>query len=276
MTRKKRFYDLLAILSRRLHSTSGRARSRPLATVVMASWGGSTMCRPRAISSISMRFSTPVALERRFPTTSTPTIPTPSSTGFEIMDSFPTPASSIVGRLATKRAAGDLSRAWPDEQQPAPAGGFNCNCNGNARRPVVPIGSFFDASRILVWPSDAPVEGDLITKRDTSDQACLVVSDLVDKYRSAPITTVTYARNRLLEYGQPALQLIRSHSTPRIAENFHQFLLSLYDSLAAAANPTELASAANPGLELGPPRDLLTGPSSRETTCSRFLRERSI
>ena len=46
---------------------------------------------------------------------------------------------------------------------------------------------------------------------------------------------------------QPALQLIRSHSTPRIAENFHQFLLSLYDSLAAAANPTELASAAKPG-----------------------------
>ena len=114
------------------------------------------------------------------------------------------------------------------------------------RRPVVPIGSFFDASRMLVWPSDAPVEGDLITKRDTSDQACLVVSDLVDKHRSAPITTVTYARNRLLEYGQPALQFIRSHSTPRIAENFHQFMLSLYDSLAAAANPTELASATNP------------------------------
>jgi hypothetical protein len=109
---------------------------------------------------------------------------------------------------------------------------------------VVPIGSFFDASRVLVWPSDAPVVGELITKRDTSDQACLVVSDLVEKFRSAPITTVTTARSRLLEYGQPALKSIRSHSTPRISENFHEFLLSLYDSLAAAANPTELASAA--------------------------------
>ncbi len=114
------------------------------------------------------------------------------------------------------------------------------------RRPVVPIGSFFDTSRMLVWPSDAPVEGDLITKRDTSDQACLVVADLVEKFRSAPITTVTSARNRLLEYGQPALQLIRSNTTPRIAESFHQFLLSLYDSLEAAANPAAFASSAKP------------------------------
>lgn len=114
------------------------------------------------------------------------------------------------------------------------------------RRPVVAIGSFFDASRMLVWPSDSPVEGDLISKRDTSDQACLVVADLVEKFKSAPITTVTSARTRLLEYGQPALQFIRSHSTPRIAENFHQFMLSLYDSLAAAASPNELASTASP------------------------------
>jgi hypothetical protein len=114
-------------------------------------------------------------------------------------------------------------------------------------RPVVPIGSFFDASRVLVWPSDAPLEGELITKRETSDQACLVVSDLVDKFRSAPITTVTQARSRLLEYGQPALQSVRSRSTPRIADSFHQFLLSLYDSLAGAATPTELASAASSG-----------------------------
>ena len=46
--------------------------------------------------------------EGRSPTTSTPTIPTPSSTGFEIMDSFHTPASWIVGRRAFRRAACDL------------------------------------------------------------------------------------------------------------------------------------------------------------------------
>ncbi len=161
------------------------------------------------------------------------------------------PHSGIVDR----RSPGYQASRWRPPQslgqvsnsQPQPAvSSATATASAAPRRAVVPIGSFFDPSRILVWPSDSPVEGDLITKRDTSDQACLVVSDLVDKFRSAPITTVTNARTRLLEYGQPALQFIRSHSTPRIADNFHQFMLSLYDSLAAAANPTELASAASP------------------------------
>jgi hypothetical protein len=108
-------------------------------------------------------------------------------------------------------------------------------------RPVYPIGSFFDAARVLVWPSEAPATDELKPKRDISDQACLVVLELVEKHRSAPITTVTDARQRLLDYGQPALRLVRSISTPRLAESFHLFLLSLYDSLAAAANPPESA-----------------------------------
>ena len=163
-----------------------------------------------------------------------------------IRDNGFVPHAGIVDRRspgyqASRWRPQSLSQTSNNQPQPAAS-----SATATARRPVVPIGSFFDASRMLVWPSDAPVEGDLITKRDTSDQACLVVSDLVDKHRSAPITTVTYARQRLLEYGQPALQFMRSHTTPRIAENFHQFMLSLYDSLAAAANPTELASATNP------------------------------
>ena len=167
-----------------------------------------------------------------------------------IRDNGFVPHAGIVDRRspgyqASRLRPQSLSQASNSQPQPAPSSA-TATANAAVRRPVVPIGSFFDASRMLVWPSDSPVEGGLITKRDTSDQACLVVSDLVDKHRSAPITTVTYARTRLLEYGQPALQFIRSHTTPRIAENFHQFLLSLYDSLAAAANPTELASAANP------------------------------
>ena len=163
-----------------------------------------------------------------------------------IRDNEFVPHAGIVDRRSPGYQASRLrpqSLSQTSNNRPAPAAS---SATAAVRGPVVPIASFFDASRMLVWPSDAPVEGDLITKRDTSDQACLVVSDLVDKHRSAPITTVTYARNRLLEYGQPALQSIRSHSTPRIAENFHQFMLSLYDSLAAAANPTELASATNP------------------------------
>jgi hypothetical protein len=103
-------------------------------------------------------------------------------------------------------------------------------------RPVHPINSFFDSARLLVWPSESPVTDDLKPKRDISDQACLVVLELVEKHRSAPITTVTDARQRLLDYGQPALRLLRTISTPRVAEGFHAFLLSLYESLADAAN----------------------------------------
>jgi len=105
-------------------------------------------------------------------------------------------------------------------------------------RPVVPIGSFFNASRVLVWPTDAPVGGDLIVKRDISDRACLEVADLVEKHGSAPITTVTTTRQKLLDYGQPALHFMRTHTTQRVAETFHLFLLSLYESLAQAANPS--------------------------------------
>jgi hypothetical protein len=106
-------------------------------------------------------------------------------------------------------------------------------------RPVYALGSFFNESRTLVWPSEAPVDDGLKAKRDNSDQACLVVLELVEKHKSAPITTVTDARQKLVDYGQPALQVVRGLFTPRLAENFHMFMLSLYDSLAAAANPPE-------------------------------------
>jgi hypothetical protein len=148
------------------------------------------------------------------------------------------------GYQASRMRPQDVSLA--SNRQPQPVASSATTNTAAARRPLVPIGSFFDAARVLVWPSDAPVEGELLPKRETSDQACLTVADLAARYSSAPITTVTHARTKLLEYGQPALQFSRTHTTPRIADNFHQFLLSLYDSLAAAANPTELASAAAP------------------------------
>jgi hypothetical protein len=136
-----------------------------------------------------------------------------------------------------RRPSGLISQTSNNQTRPAPATA--------PTRPVFPIGSFFDASRRLVWPSDSPVADDLHSKRDISDQACLVVVDKVEKYRLAPITLVTDAREKLLAYGQPALQVIRSSTTPRIAESFHNFLLSLYDSLAQAANPPEITATTN-------------------------------
>jgi hypothetical protein len=53
------------------------------------------------------------------------------------------------------------------------------------------------------------------------------------------MSSVTHARQKLVEYGQPALQEIRAQATPVIADAFHRFLLALYDSLASAAGPPD-------------------------------------
>ncbi len=101
------------------------------------------------------------------------------------------------------------------------------------------MASFFSPDRRLVWPSESPTAGELGPMRDDSDRASLEVLEKVEKYRAAPITITTNARQKLIAYGQPALKEIRAAATPRIAETFHTFLLSLYDSLAAAANAAE-------------------------------------
>ena len=102
-------------------------------------------------------------------------------------------------------------------------------------KPVLPLVSFFDAAQQLVWPAEAPVEGDLKEKRDSSDQASVVVLNETKQQGVASITSVAEARQRLLDYGQPALQAVRQTQTPRIADTFHMFLLALYESLAQAA-----------------------------------------
>lgn len=104
-----------------------------------------------------------------------------------------------------------------------------------ALRPLLPLASFFDAAQRLIWPGEAPVNGDLREKRDSSDQASLVVLKETKQQAVASITSVAEARQRLLDYRQPALQALRRDQTPRIADSFHHFLLSLYESLAQAA-----------------------------------------
>jgi hypothetical protein len=106
-----------------------------------------------------------------------------------------------------------------------------------APRPAAPLASFFDASLRLVWPSESPVDGDLKEKRDTSDQASLAVLKETKARQAAAIATVTVARERLLDYGRPALRQIRLVATTAIADGFHNFMLSLYDALAQAATP---------------------------------------
>ncbi|HEY2159499.1 MAG TPA: hypothetical protein VGH33_27990 [Isosphaeraceae bacterium] len=110
--------------------------------------------------------------------------------------------------------------------QPAPA---------QPTAPVVPLSSFFDRYQKLVWPAGSPEFGDLAAKRTTANQSCLAVLNDYNLRGLAQVGTVTEARSNLVEYGRPALQYIRDNSTPRVADTFHLFLLSLYESLAQAA-----------------------------------------
>jgi hypothetical protein len=105
-----------------------------------------------------------------------------------------------------------------------------------ASKPAVPaLASFFDAMLKLAWPSESPTAGELGAKRAISDEASLAVLEETRRYQSASLSTVTFARQKLLDYGQPALQEIRRTSTAPIADAFHRFMLSLYESLAQAS-----------------------------------------
>jgi hypothetical protein len=112
--------------------------------------------------------------------------------------------------------------------------------------PSLPLSSFYNPENVLVWPSDSPMEGDLKAKRAVFDQSSAAVLSESKKYGVASMASVTDARNKLLDYGRPALAYTRAHDTPRISDSFHMFMLSLYESLAQAINPGQTAAAAPP------------------------------
>ncbi len=109
--------------------------------------------------------------------------------------------------------------------------------------PSLPLASFYNADGHIVWPADAPTAGDLKDKRSAFDQASQAVLAEAKKTGVASIATVTEARQKLLDYGRPGLQYVRTHETARVADTYHLFLLSLYESLAQAINPATPAPA---------------------------------
>ncbi len=112
--------------------------------------------------------------------------------------------------------------------------------------PVLPLTSFYGPDGKIEWLAEAPTAGDLGERRAASDAGCQAVRDEVKRNAVASIATVTDARRKLLEYGRPALQYVRAHETPRVADAFHMFLLSLYESLAQTVNPVVATAAARP------------------------------
>jgi hypothetical protein len=109
--------------------------------------------------------------------------------------------------------------------------------------PFLPLASFYNAENKIAWPTDAPAAGDLKAKQEIFDQASNTVLAETKQSGVASIATVTDARQKLLDYGRPALHYVRAHETPRLADTFHLFLLSLYESLAQAVNPTTTSPA---------------------------------
>lgn len=144
--------------------------------------------------------------------------------------------------VATRRAMEDqvarrpsrrlppLAAATPAPAQPAPA-------IAAVARAVAPLASFFNQYEELVWPADAPRDDDLLPKRNTSDEASLGVLREQKKQGYATLGNAADARQKLLAYGRPALARMRERTTTQLSDAFHQFLLSLYDSLQAATTP---------------------------------------
>lgn len=103
---------------------------------------------------------------------------------------------------------------------------------------VAQVSRFFNAQDEIVWPSDSPTEGDLGERREISDKASRTVLNEVRSRGAADITTAADARARLIDYGRPALQILRAESSAAIADSFHSFLLSLYETIGKAAAKT--------------------------------------
>ncbi len=107
--------------------------------------------------------------------------------------------------------------------------------SGPSEPTTVNLANYFNKDQQLVWPSVSPISGDFGKKQQTADLAILAVLNEYNMKGLARLSTVTDAREKLLDYGRPALQYVREQSTPALADTFHVFLLSLYGNLGNAA-----------------------------------------
>lgn len=143
--------------------------------------------------------------------------------------------------VATRRAMEDQVARRPSRRLPPVTAVAAAPPAPVAVRAAVALASFFNQYEELVWPADAPRDDDLLPKRNTSDAASLAVLREQKSQGHATMGLVTDARQKLLAYGRPALARMRERTTTQLSDAFHQFLLSLYDSLQAAATPSAKA-----------------------------------
>jgi hypothetical protein len=137
-------------------------------------------------------------------------------------------AKDPVGEMGTADPSGVLaSTRRPAPRPKAPA--------GPSEPTTVHLANYFNKDQQLVWPSVSPISGDFGKKQTAADLAALAVLNEYNMKGLARLSTVTDARQKLLDYGRPALQQVREQSTPALADSFHVFLLSLYGNLGNAA-----------------------------------------
>jgi hypothetical protein len=136
-----------------------------------------------------------------------------------------------VARYATRPTSPAPSRPAPSSSR-APS----------MAAPVVPLSSFFDVSNVLVWPADAPAQGDLGTRRAAADKDAVAVLKEVRASGTASVATATQARISLINYSEPAMRFLQANTTPRIADTVNLFILSLYHSIGQAADLEKTAS----------------------------------
>lgn len=108
--------------------------------------------------------------------------------------------------------------------------------------PSLSLASFCESTGKIVWPDNSPAVGELKEKRTAFDQASQLALAETKNNGVASVATLSDSRQKLLDYGRPALQYVRTHETPRVADEFHHFLLSLYGSLGHADRPTATAA----------------------------------
>jgi hypothetical protein len=143
----------------------------------------------------------------------------------------------------TRRAMEDRVARRPSRaSRPAPAAPAPAPADPTPRRHVVALATLFNDQDEVRWPPSAPVEGSLQSLRRASDAASLEVLQETRNRGVAKVASVTEARDRLLDYGRPALALVRSRGDAETEDIFHTFLVALYDSLGAAALGTSATS----------------------------------
>ena len=161
---------------------------------------------------------------------------------------FPVRDESIYDRYDTQTREAMMNRVARDpaaEMSTVVPGGTLPPPRSSSPRPKAPAGpsepttvnlaNYFDKDQHLVWPSMSPITGDFGKKQEVADLATLAVLNEYNMKGLARVSTVTDARQKLLDYGRPALQYVREHSTPALSDTFHVFLLSLYGNLGNAA-----------------------------------------